>query len=314
MVSKTIFVIIGIAVGVFFVGISSGYTIFSYTYNSNTMFQNSQISNQMMQNPQVMQNILEPMMNEPPLRQQMYGMMFQNQQFMQNMMNNSQFQSQWMSSMMGSQNMMGSSMMSQITSDKIPFNPDVPVNIPVLGGNYNGTKVYFIHTEVSDKDIADMMTDMTNFPTLHVSTLTNIPPKDLGKVYVFANGIPRSSEFPRPHGGGPFGFQEDVFDSIPGQEQYIQFKVPQLVKWNEGVNPRILTSVDKILQAQADGELSIQQTDIVVNMPIIVWQSQDGKMQVASEIEKIFITMPDYKGGIVNVNDGNFIVTIKFIR
>ena len=305
MVSKTVFAIIGIAVGIFFVGIAGGYAIFSYTYNPNTTFQNSQAFNQMMvQNPQMMNQWMGSMMQDASLRQQMMQMMMQNNQFMQEMMQNPQFSSQ----------MKGSDMMSQSTSDKIPFNPDVPVNIPILEGNYIGTKVYFIHTEVSDKDIADMMTDMTNFPTLYVPNLTNIPTRELGKVYVFLNGVPRSNDSPRPHGGGPFGFQEDVFDSIPEQEQYSQFKVPQLVKWNEGSNSRILTSVDEILQAQADGELSIQQTDIVVNMPIIVWQSQDGKKQVASNIDDVFVSMPGFKGRVTEINNGNFIATLKFVR
>lgn len=305
MVSKTVFAIMGIAVGVFFVGIAGGYVIFSYTYNPNTMFQNSQVFNQMMvQNPQMMNQWMGSMMQDPGLRQQMMQMMMQNNQFMQEMMQKPQFNSQ----------MKGSGMMSRSTSDKIPFNPDVPVNIPVLEGNYNGTKVYFIHTEVSDKDIADMMTKMINFPTLHVPSLTSVSPKDLGKVYVFTNGIPRPDFIPRPHGGGPFGFQEDVFNAIPGQERYRQFKVVQLVKWNEDSNPRVLTSVDEILQAQTNGELTVQGSDVIVNLPIIVWQSQDGKKQVASEIEKVFLSMPGFKGEVVNVNDGNFIVTVKFVR
>lgn len=315
------YVLIGIAAGVFFAGIGIGYAIFINSYNPYMMFQNQQMFNQMMSiNPQMMNQWMTNMLQDPNLNQQMMGMMMQNPTFMQEMMQNQQFQQNWMGPWMMQHNFTGTSIVGKSTtsqmmssaSQQMPFNPDVPINIPVLEGNYNGTKVYFIHTEVSSKDIADMMTTMTNFPTIHNPNLTSIPAKDLDKVYVFTNGVPRPDSTPRPHGGGPFGFQEDVFDSIPDQKQYRQFKVVQLVKWNEGSNPRVFTSVDEILQAQANGELTVQGSDVVVNLPFIVWQSQDGKKQVASEIEKIFLSMPGIKGEVVNVNDGNFIVTLKF--
>jgi len=157
--------------------------------------------------------------------------------------------------------------------------------------------------------MANTMMFRTNFPVLYVPNLVNVPSRDLGRVYVFANGIPHSG--PLPHGGGPLGFQEDVFNAIPGQDQYHQFKSPLVVKWKEGSNPRILTSVSEILQAQANGEITIQNTNIAVNMPIIVWQSQNGTKQVASDIEKIFFTMPDFKGELVKVDQGNFVATLK---
>jgi len=113
------------------------------------------------------------------------------------------------------------------------FNTAVPLTIPMIDGYYNGEKIYFIHTEISDKDIADMMTSMVNFPTLHVPDLGEISPNDLGKVYIFTNGITGSG----PYGGGPFFFQIDIFDSVPGMDEYNQFRVPQLVTWNEDSNP-----------------------------------------------------------------------------
>jgi len=90
---------------------------------------------------------------------------------------------------------------------------NAPITIPMIDGYYNGEKVYFLHTEVSDKPMAEMMSMMVNFPTLYVPELMNISPDDLGKVYIFTNGIPGTE----PYGGGPFFFQIDIFDAIPGQ-------------------------------------------------------------------------------------------------
>ncbi|MGI0043910.1 MAG: DUF7482 domain-containing protein, partial [Nitrososphaeraceae archaeon] len=102
----------------------------------------------------------------------------------------------------------------QSTSFSFSFNTDAPILIPLVDGYYNGTKVYFIHTETSDKSMSDMMTRMINFPTLYVPQLSSmIPEENMSKVYVFTNGISGSG----PYGGGPFMFQIDVFDSIPIQ-------------------------------------------------------------------------------------------------
>ena len=262
MISQSVWV--GIAIGVFFVGIGISYAIFSNTYNPSTMkFRNQEIFDQMMsQNPKMMANwmvndpkhveematamsenhdfmmeMMSVMINDPALRLQMLGHMTENQEAME-MMNN----------MMGSDGMMTGSMMSDMQ-----FNVDAPITMPMIDGYYNGEKVFFVHTEVSDKNMADMMSMMINFPTLHVSDLTNIPQSEMSKVYVFTNGIPGSG----PYGGGPFMFQIDIFDSIPGQDVYSQFRVPHLVTWNDDSIPRILTSENEILEAESNGELTI---------------------------------------------------------
>ena len=199
-------------------------------------------------------------------------------------------------------NMMDSSMM-----DDMPFNVNVPITIPMIDGYYNGEKVFFIHTEFSTSDMANMASMMINFPTLHASELQEIPSEETGKMYVFTNGIPGSG----PYGGGPFMFQIDIFDSIPGQPEYNQLKVVHLVTWNDGSTPRILTSVDELLQAQTNGELTIQMTDIVVHAPMIVWHS-DGEKQTATHIEKPFVTMSDFDAEVVNIDEGNYSTTLRF--
>lgn len=77
---------IGIATGLFFVGLGIGYAIFSNTYNPYTM----------MGNPQFTSQYMGYMMQNPQLRQQMYSYMFQNKDFMYAMMGNQTFQNQYM--------------------------------------------------------------------------------------------------------------------------------------------------------------------------------------------------------------------------
>jgi len=182
-------------------------------------------------------------------------------------------------------------MMSQETMmQNMPFNVDAPVIMPMIDGYYKGNKVNFVHTEVSDSGMAEMMTSMINFPTLHVPELKNIPEDQTAKVYVFTNGIPGSE----PYGGGPFMFQIDVFDSIPGQAEYSQFRVPHLVTWNENAKPRVLTSESNILKAEASGELTIQKSDTVVNAPMVTWEIQGGygaAMAKTSIVPRIFESM-----------------------
>lgn len=205
-----------------------------------------------------------------------------------------------------SMGMMGQGMMMQ----NMPFNVDAPVIMPMIDGYYNRDKVYFLHTEVSDSVMAEMMTRMINFPTLHVPELKNIPEEQMAKVYVFTNGIPGSE----PYGGGPFMFQIDVFDSIPGQAEYSQFRVPHLVTWNENAKPRILTSESDILKAEVSGELTIQKSDIVVNVPMVTWEMQGGygkTMGKTSMVPRIFESMQGVEGELTFVDKDNYIAIFK---
>ena len=347
MVSQYIW--IGIVVGVFFVGIGVSYAIFSSTYDPNTMkFANQNMFDQMMsQNPKMMANWMETMMedaqfhdqamdymaknpeqmnqwmvHDPKHVEEMSAAMRENHDFMMEMMsvmmNDPALRLQMlghmtenpesleqMKKMMG-QSMMGSEVMNGSTMSGMQFSVNAPITMPLIDGYYNEEKVFFVHTEVSDKNMADMMSMMINFPTLHVSDLANMPQSEMSKVYVFTNGIAGSG----PYGGGPFMFQIDVFDSIPGQMGYSQFRVPHLVTWNDNSTPTIMISVDEIFEAESNGDLTIQKTDNVVNAPMIVWKS-GGMEQRASTIQRIFESMPGVDGEVTNVDVDNYLVMMK---
>jgi len=202
-------------------------------------------------------------------------------------------------------------MMSQgKMKQNMPFNVDVPVIMPMIDGYYKGNKVYFVHTEVSDSAMAEMMSKMINFPTLHVPELKNIPEDQMARVYVFTNGVPGSE----PYGGGPFMFQIDVFDSIPGQKKYSQFRIPYLVTWNNDTKPSILNSESVILKAESDGKVTIEKSNLVVNVPIITWEMEVyyGKaMGKISMIPRIFESMSGVEGELIFVNEKNYVAIFK---
>lgn len=133
---------------------------------------------------------------------------------------------------------------------------------PLVRGIYKGEEVLFIHTEASDPDVADMLTAMMGPQVIHVPGLSEVSEELLGNVYVFTNGV---------EGGGPMGFQADIFDSIPGDEDYTPLRQVNLVTWQKNSTPQALSSVDDIDAAEAADEVMVEQPGIVVNMSILVW-------------------------------------------
>ncbi len=150
--------------------------------------------------------------------------------------------------------LVGSMNVSQMPSQTAP-------TIPPVKGFYNGQEIMFVHTEASDQQVASMLTGMMGSPVILVPSLKQIPASLLGDVYVFTNGL---------KGGGPFGFQPDVFSSVPGDKDYTPLRALNLVSWKEGVTPE-LKSVDDIKAAEANGELTLSRPGVVVNMPIVKW-------------------------------------------
>jgi hypothetical protein len=134
--------------------------------------------------------------------------------------------------------------------------------VPAGKAYAEGKEIFFSHTEASDPNIAEKLTNMMNSPVLHVPALADVPASSLADVYVFENGVA---------GKGPLGFQPDVFDSPPGSDGYSPLRQIILVNWVEGVTARLLTAESEIAQAEAEGQLTTQPTGVVVNMPFMVW-------------------------------------------
>src|SRR5713226_206819 len=145
----------------------------------------------------------------------------------------------------------------QMPAGSMGQNPTPPVK-----GLYAAKPVFFIHTEASDPQVAGMLTRMMGPKVLVVPSLARVPADLLGDVYVFTNGV---------KGDGPFGFQADVFDSVPGDPRYTPLRSVVLVTWKDGVSPRVLGSMEAIREAIDKGELTVRRPRVVANMPILIW-------------------------------------------
>jgi hypothetical protein len=133
---------------------------------------------------------------------------------------------------------------------------------PLVKGYHNGGDLYFIHTEASDSSVAQMLTEMMEARVVYLPGLAQTSEALLADIYVFKNGV---------EGHGPFGFQPDVFGSVPGDQGYSPLRSIHLVQWNEDADPQELLTVQAIKQAEEEGRLTIQKPGIVVNMPVLVW-------------------------------------------
>ncbi|MBI4328394.1 MAG: hypothetical protein HY685_00845 [Chloroflexi bacterium] len=149
------------------------------------------------------------------------------------------------------------------TTGQMTMTEAAPPSVPPVKGFYNEREIWFIHTEASDSGVAAMLTAMMDSKVLLVSSLAGVAPSLLADVFVFTNGVT---------GGGPFGFQPDVFDRAPGDEGYTPLRVVNLVAWKkEGTSPRELRSAEEVRVAESRGEVTITRPGAVVNMPILTW-------------------------------------------
>ncbi|MBI1965676.1 MAG: hypothetical protein HYS46_05450 [Betaproteobacteria bacterium] len=134
--------------------------------------------------------------------------------------------------------------------------------VPPVDGFMEGSRIRFIHTEVSDPEVAKLLTQMKGSPVLTVPSLAKAPKETLANVYVFTNGVA---------GEGPFKFQPDVFDNPPGHAGYTPLRTLVLVSWKNPGNARELRSAEEVNQALAQGEIELKQPGVVINMPMITW-------------------------------------------
>ncbi len=135
-------------------------------------------------------------------------------------------------------------------------------SIPAGRAYADGKEVYFSHTEVSDPGVGEKLTNMMKSPVLVVPALADAPDSMLAPVYVFTNGIT---------GKGPLGFQPDVFNSPPGTDGYTPMRKITFVTWADGVTATELKSESEILSGVDAGKLTLEVSDVVVNMPFMTW-------------------------------------------
>ncbi len=134
--------------------------------------------------------------------------------------------------------------------------------VPPVKAYAEGREIQFLHTEVSDPKIAKLLSEMMRSPVLVVPELAQAPEALLANVYVFTNGV---------RGKGPLKFQPDVFDVPPPSGAYRPLRVVNLLTWKHGRLARVLKSASEVRAAEAAGELTIERSGIVANMPLVTW-------------------------------------------
>lgn len=155
--------------------------------------------------------------------------------------------------------------MNGMAADEMPIDdmPHTDVRLPPVAGFYEGDEIFFVHPEASDRQVADMLTEMmAGSPVLVAPALAEAPAGATDDVYVFVNGV---------EGMGPFGFQPDVFGSAPGDDAYTPLRRIVRVTWRDAAQARELRSAGEVTAAAERGELDLEQTDVVVNMPFLTW-------------------------------------------
>lgn len=133
---------------------------------------------------------------------------------------------------------------------------------PPVKGFSEGQEIRFLHTEASSTDVAQMLSAMMSSPVLVVPSLAEAPASMLADVYVFTNGIA---------GEGPLGFQPDVFPAPPGTDGYRPLRALVRVTWKAGATARRLASAAEVVAAVSAGEVTLERTAVVINMPMLTW-------------------------------------------
>jgi len=182
---------------------------------------------------------------------------------------------------------------------------NVPVDIPLVKGWYDGKDVLYVTTEASDKDVADALTKFTGFKVTYAPALANTPGDALANIFEFKNGV---------KGSGPEGFQSNVVDSIPGEDKYSPLWRVNFVTWKDPTKATELKSDDDIAGAQKNGLVTVEASKIVVNCPIIKWGGNAegsvpaGQMQIR-DVTEVTDTMPYVGGQVLKIDEQAMKVT-----
>lgn len=119
----------------------------------------------------------------------------------------------------------------------------------------DGSTIYYIATDASVKDVADMLGVV--FVERTGATLLSGASSDL---YVFTNGI---------KGTGPMGFQASIGSTNAGDEFYSPMWRIQAATWAQPDSADFLTMTSQITSAASKGALSTEVAGVVVNCPFV---------------------------------------------
>jgi hypothetical protein len=115
-------------------------------------------------------------------------------------------------------------------------------------GFYDGHKDVFLSTDISSRSAASA--EHINF-----SRKLGASNKTAEEIYM-VNGTAATGQLP-------------VFSSQPGEPTYTPLWHEEFVTWKSGVTPQLLVRDDQIKKLETQGMLTVRDTQIVLNCPII---------------------------------------------
>ncbi len=192
----------------------------------------------------------------------------------------------------------------------------VAVDIPLQKAYENGSEIYLIVTDASDKHTADMFTNFTGFKVNFAPLLAKTPELARSQAYIFENGT---------QGDGPLGFQTTVTNTNPEEKDYSPLYQLNFVKWKndnggDSATPtttisnnsiRELRSVQEIIDANQSGQISINQTNIVMDFPAVKWN--EGSLKIRAD-KNITDNTPFEGGQVTRIDTKNMVVTFAAMR
>jgi hypothetical protein len=153
------------------------------------------------------------------------------------------------------------------TQTKITNSTTNSISLHLAKGYVNGKIAFFIATDASDNGTAASITKNPDFKVNFAPALAFVPESARQQGYEFINGV---------RGEGSFGFQLPIASALPGDKNYSPLVQMNFVKWNSNNNSststvvaRELKSVNDIMTAQKNNELTIATTNIVINSPAV---------------------------------------------
>jgi hypothetical protein len=149
---------------------------------------------------------------------------------------------------------------AQMQTSNLAIKMPTSLNLPLSKGYVDGKIRYFLATDASDNKVAAAITESTGFKVNFAPTLAMIPASARGQGYDFLNGV---------KGDGSFGFQTPVSNAVPGEKGYSPLVQLNFVRWNPIAKPAVLKSVAEIMNAQKNGQITIINTNIIINSPVV---------------------------------------------
>lgn len=153
-----------------------------------------------------------------------------------------------------------------------------------------------------------MFTNITGFNVNFAPLLAKAPESAQSQAYVFENGM---------KGDGPLGFQTTITNANPEEKGYSPLYHLNFVKWkNDDVDGNSITfrelrSVEEIIDANQSGQISINQTNIITDLPAVKWNG--GSLKVRDD-KNITDNTPFEGGQVIRIDTENMIATFVAMR